>query len=429
MRSSKTFVFALALFSLRALSFAQTSPSAPSPAAPASPAVATSPTAVKPPASAAAPGSLLTLRAASSINVASELGGAFSNPAKCDGDGNLYIKKYAMDRNMMGTVVKIDADGKKTASFDPTVFSQLELGRADAFSPAPDGGLYEIAQTAGVKPTIYVLHFGSDGSALSPARLDADFEVYTFAAFANGNFLVSGVKRDPQNRQDHGTNITEIFAADGRELAQVVIPSQGGKSPDKATATATAAAKADAKTATEKPVTAPGQDPGAPPGDRGGKQVPSDTGSSDAPPRPTPPSNTSAPAVKAARPLDLAQAEVGSDGNLYVLQHSAPAVVYVISPSGEIIKKLKISATAHGGGAASGFHVSGNQLAISFWNEDSPTQMIVVADAQTGRRISSYSDGTGFGTTFACYSANENVFTFLKLGKENELTVIRAEAQ
>jgi hypothetical protein len=300
------------------------------------------------------------------------------------------------------------------------VFSQLELGRADAFSPAPDGGLYEIAQTAGLKPIIYVLHFASDGSALSPARLDADFEIYTFAAFANGNFLVSGVKRDPQDRRDHGTNFTKIFAADGRELAQVSF-----SSPEKPATNA----KAIAKPAAEKPATAPSQDAGAPPGDRADKQVPGDMANTDAPPRPTPASNAAAAAPKTAPPLDLAQAEVGSDGNLYVLRHSAPALVYVISPNGEVTKKLKISATAHGGGAASGFHVSGNQLAISFWNEDSPSQMIVVADAQTGRRISSYADGTGFGTTFACYSANESVFTFLKLGKENELTVIRAEAQ
>jgi hypothetical protein len=51
------------------------------------------------------------------------------------------------------------------------------------------------------------------------------------------------------------------------------------------------------------------------------------------------------------------------------------------------------------------------------------------ADAQTGRKIASYSDPTGLGTSFACYSANEGVFTFLNLGEGNALEVIRAEAQ
>jgi hypothetical protein len=54
---------------------------------------------------------------------------------------------------------------------------------------------------------------------------------------------------------------------------------------------------------------------------------------------------------------------------------------------------------------------------------------VVVADAQTGRKIASYADLIGLGALFACYSADEGVFTFLKLGEGNELEVIRAEAQ
>ena len=45
------------------------------------------------------------------------------------------------------------------------------------------------------------------------------------------------------------------------------------------------------------------------------------------------------------------------------------------------------------------------------------------------RKIASYGDPTGLGPSFACYSANDGVFTFLKLGEGNELQVIRAEAQ
>ncbi len=30
------------------------------------------------------------------MNVASETGGAFMNPSKCDADGNLYIRKYVI---------------------------------------------------------------------------------------------------------------------------------------------------------------------------------------------------------------------------------------------------------------------------------------------------------------------------------------------
>jgi hypothetical protein len=101
----------------------------------------------------------------------------------------------------------------------------------------------------------------------------------------------------------------------------------------------------------------------------------------------------------------------------------------VIAPSGEIMQTLKIAAPLPGSAAPSAFHVSGNRLAISFGNEESQSQTIVVADAQTGRKIASYSDPTGLGTSFACYSANEGVFTFLNLGEGNALEVIRAEAR
>jgi hypothetical protein len=306
------------------------------------------------------------------MNLASEMGGAFMSPSKCDADGNLYIRKLAMDRPLHGPVVKIDQDGKRTALFDPSAFSQLKLDRADAFSPAFDGGIYQIAQSGILKPSIYVLHFSSDGSPSSPTLLDADFEVYTFAAFANGNFLVSGVKRDVQNKNDRGRNFTAVFSADGRELAQLSFeePQQSAKV-------------------------------------RAGKAKINDV-------------------EKLAPPLDLADAEVGSDGNLYVVRFSSPAVVYVIAPTGKIMKTIKVASPLPGA-SPSAFHVSGNRLAISFWSEE--TQTVVVADAQTGRKIASYADATDAGPSFACYSANEGVFTFLKLGEGNELEVIRAEAQ
>lgn len=326
-----------------------------------------------------ASGSTISLHASSTMNVASEMGGAFMSGSKCDADGNLYIRKYAIDRPLLGPVVKIDLEGKRKALFDPTAFSQLALDRADAFSPASDGGMYQVAQSGILKPRIYVLHFSSDGSPSSATRLDADFEVYTFAAFADGNFLLSGVQRDVQNKDDRGRNFTAVFSADGRELAQLSFEEPQGP------------AKADAG------------------GHRNDVQK-------EAPKA----------AEKPAPTLDLADAEVGSDGNLYVMRTSSPALVYVIAASGKITQTLKIAGPSRGA-VASVFHVSGNRLAVSFWNEETQSQTVVVADAQTGRKIASYADPTGLA--LACYSANEGVFTFLNLGEGNELEVIRAAPQ
>src|SRR3974390_1993513 len=75
--------------------------------------------------------SVLPLQEASRAGIASEIGGAYMSGSRCDADGNLYLRKLATDRPLLGSVVKIDPDGKRVASFDPTAFSQLHVERAD----------------------------------------------------------------------------------------------------------------------------------------------------------------------------------------------------------------------------------------------------------------------------------------------------------
>jgi hypothetical protein len=318
-------------------------------------------------------GSTIALHPSSTMNLASEMGGAFMNSSKCDAEGNLYIRKYAMDRPLLSPVAKIDAEGKRAALFDPVAFSQLQLDRADAFSPDPDGGLYQIASSGVLKPRNYMIHFSSDGTPSSPIQLDADFELYEFAPFSSGNLLVSGLQRDPGNKADAGHPLTAVLSADGRVLAQVSFGPAFGP-------TATSGKSAMKAAGVDKQKPAPG--------------------------------------------LDLSDAEVGSDGNIYALRRSSPALVYVISPAGNIVRTLKVSAPITGV-MPDAFHVSKNRTAISFWNDDQ-SRALVVSDAQTGQRIATYSGAATLGQSFACYSADDGVFTFLHLGEKNELEVIRA---
>jgi hypothetical protein len=322
------------------------------------------------------PSPAIALHESSRQSIVSEVGGAFMFPARCDADGNLYIRKYASDRPLLGPIVKIDAEGKRVASFDPTAVSQLKLDRADAFSPAPDGGLYQIAAVGIAKAQIYVLQFSSDGSPSSPIHLDADFQPFQFAPFANGGLLVSGYYRDAQNRSDPKRPLTAVFSADGRLLAQIAFDDSRKE---------------------------------ASPGARSS--------------RPPVPDRT----VKSTPSIHLSDAEPGVDGNIYVLRRSSPALIYVISPAGRILRTLHISSPAHDL-MPNTFHVAANRVAVSFWDESSTTQTLVVTDALTGGRIATYSDSGALGPSFACYSADAGVFTFLHLGDGNSLEVIRAEA-
>ena len=322
--------------------------------------------------------SAIALHESSRASIASEMGGAFMSGSKCDSDGNLYIRKLATDRPLLGPVVKIDPDGKRVALFDPVAFSELQPERADAFSPAPDGGLYQIASTGGLKRQIYVLHFSSDGSPASPIHLEADFEPHDFAAFPGGNLLVSGVQRDPQKKPDNARPFTAVFSADGGLVAQLSFapPRESAAPAESAVKSMTKVAAGDAK--------------------------------------------------PAAPTADLSNAEAGADGNIYALRRSSPALVYVISPAGKIVRTFKVNGPA-AGVMPNTLHVSRNRLAVAFWSDDDRSHAIVVLDAQTGRKIETYSDSAGLGQSFACYAADESVFTFLNLGEENQLEVIRAE--
>ena len=311
---------------------------------------------------------LIPLHESSRKVIGSETGGAFMSGSKCDAEGNLYIRKLASDRPMLGPVVKIDSDGKRIALFDPAAFTDPKLNRADAFSPAPDGGQYQIAATGGLKPQIYVIRFAPDGTPASSSRVDAQLEPYQFAAFPAGNLLVSGVQRDPLKRDDPGKNFTSVFSDDGRLLAHLsfeesskVLNSAGGTDESKPT-------------------------------------------------------------------MDISEAEAAPDGNIYALRRTFPALVYVISPAGKLVRTLKVYAPSRGT-APTGFHVSGNRVAVSFWDDDKKIQAIVVADSQTGRTIATYSDAANLGPAFACYSADEGVFTFLQLGEQNTFEVVRADAK
>ena len=305
--------------------------------------------------------------------ITSETGGAFMSGSKCDAEGNLYVRKLASDRPMLGPVVKINGEGKRVALFDPASFTDPKLSRADAFSPAPDGGLYQIAGTGGLKPQIYVIRFAPDGTPASATRVEADLEPYQFAAFPGGNLLVSGIERDVMNKSDQGRNFTAVFSDDGRLLGQLSLDPSKKETAGKA-----------------------------------GKRQPEKSGDAKA-------------------TMDLSEAEPGIDGNIYALRRSIPALVYVISPAGKLVRTLKVSAPALAV-APSAFHVSSNRVAVSFWDNEKEAQTLVIVDAQTGRTIARYSDPGSLGPSFVCFSADEGVFTFLQLGEQNTMEVVRAKA-
>lgn len=306
----------------------------------------------------------IPLREVSRTEPVFETGGAFMSGAQCDQDGNLYLRKYATDRPLLSPVVKINAEGKREASFNPAAFTDIALSEALAYSPSANGQLFQLGQTAGVKPQIYILRYSSDGSPSSPTRLEGSFEARTFVAFASENFLVSGTLRETTDPGDKGRAITAVFSSDGRKLTELHF--------DK---------------------TAKAQKP-------------------------------EATAVTAN--LDLSAAEAGADGNVYALRRSSPALVYVIGPAGNVVRTIKVSVPTPGA-MPNSFHISGNQIAILFSDDDA--RLFVVADSQSGQVLRTFAQPGTVGSEFACYSANDGEFTFVHLAEGNKIELVRAQGQ
>jgi hypothetical protein len=76
------------------------------------------------------------------------------------------------------------------------------------------------------------------------------------------------------------------------------------------------------------------------------------------------------------------------------------------------------------------FHVSGNQIAISFMGgEGEDARLFVVADSQSGQILRTFSQQGIVGSEFACYSANDGEFTFVHLAEGNKIELVRAQGR
>jgi hypothetical protein len=116
------------------------------------------------------------------------------------------------------------------------------------------------------------------------------------------------------------------------------------------------------------------------------------------------------------RAVDLGQAEIGEDGNVYLLRRLSPAIVYALSPGGEVVKRFTIN-PGHDDYMPNAMHISGSRIVLMFWEPQTHATIFKVTDLE-GHELQTYeetpTDGKPtLGGAFACYSLNPERFTFL----------------
>jgi hypothetical protein len=299
--------------------------------------------------------------------------GGLAGRAKCDGEGNIYFRPTDSDTALKYhptsalPIRKIKPDGTLAGSF--SIADNLPGLLAVDFFVADDGKVYQGARSDSER-AVYVVVYSAKGLLRSKVRLEGEFFIpYEIAVFRSGEFLVSGI-HGSYNR----TPFTALYGGNGKLIKEIYEPEDE-----------------DARKRAEA------GEPGF---------------------RPDSIDSSNDFVVRG-------DAALGSDGNAYLLRASSPALVYVISPKGEVIRKLRIPSPEPGLSAErlrSGVDI----LAISFLEKGMNTGVIEVVDYR-GNSTVTYApdDKRMYPGLLGCYSPKK--LTFLSLEDGDNLRVNTAE--
>lgn len=207
---------------------------------------------------------------------------------KCDESGNVYVRparraKADADEYIVAPIKEVTSEGKLTGTF--------QLPADEGFGRGIFVDTKATVYLAGNGPGgIYVFEFAKDGSVKSETKLETGtrgyIDLYHIAVFESGRLLVSGV-----TGKDLRTPYAALFEANGK-LVKLISEAEDEDARRKAELGDTEFTHND---------------------ERG---------------------NIFA---------EFGDVTLGSDGNVYLLHGTSP-LVYVISPAGEVLRKMRIGA-------------------------------------------------------------------------------------
>jgi hypothetical protein len=314
----------------------------------------------------------LHLTPVDSVVVPSEVASGFVEPLSCDQNGSVYL---ASDETP-ASIRKLNAKGERLALYQPIANPDIKVASTGYFAVSTDEELYVVAFSR-TDTARYVLVFKPDGTYKNKIKLNPGFPWIpaTLAVFPNGNLLITGQEYD----RDHSKPMlpfTAIFAPDGSLLKEVALE-------DDEKINAMAAAHDD---------------------------------------RVTSPTNR-----LMNNAIDWGQTSAASDGNIYVMRWLSPAIIYAISPGGEVVRRFEVN-SGEDNFAPVSMHITGNRMAILFYQPQTMEKVMKIVDLQ-GRDLASYDElreggkaklGT-LGLAFACYTVRPERFTFLTAGDDHRI--------
>lgn len=298
--------------------------------------------------------------------------GGLAGRAKCDDAGNIYFRSTgdiaSQNYHPISSlpIREVGLDGRPKGLFSLKDVSQGLL--AIDFYVAGDGSVYQAARSESER-AVYVIAYTANGTFRSKVRVQGEFFVpYQIAVFPSGEILLSGI-HGAYNR----TPFTAVYREDGKLIKEIYEPEDE-----------------DARKRAEA------GEPGFRPS---GIESSNDF-------------------------VTRGDVALGSDGNVYLLRAASPALIYVISSCGEVVRKLQVGSPDSGLWAGR-LNSANRILAISFLQKDANTGMIQTVDYD-GNPIASYSstDGRTYPGLLGCFTPQR--FTFLSLKNGQNLRVTTA---
>ena len=285
--------------------------------------------------------------------------------AICDGAGNIYaIQPFTRTDLRLPQIQKITRDAKLAASFRVPETGPGEV--RDGFVDH-DGKAYLLAITP---LETHVLAFAPGGSLLTTTKLELpprSVEPWHLAVFRSGGYLLVGQTGIHEAR----TPFTAVFAKDGKLIKKIYEP-EDEEARQKGELNA-------------QPLTIVRNDNNF---------------------------------------VISGEAASGSDGNVYLLRGGYPALVYVISPTGDVLRKLRIDA-GNRELVANSIKSYAGRLAIGFgWLGGVHQNLIKVLDLE-GNPIADYEVGSDEYSMLACYDSEG--FTMIPAHSENKLHLLKAK--
>jgi hypothetical protein len=315
------------------------------------------------------------LHITASIEVQDQGAGTFVGRALCDPDGNLYFRLLSGKNPAKASVTRLTADGKNKLSFDlgRAPDEGARGGEVGDYAVDARGRLYLLTRIprsdSETQPAI--ARFSADGQFDAMIKIDASFVVWRLGVFPSGELLLSGFSEgDSEGHPRQANTVIGVFSSSGEPI-KILEPRDDIK-----------------------------------------LQYDSSKGSLTA---------------DALSTIGLSILEAGEDGYIYLMRPESNPSIYVISPSGTIVRKVRLLAPGEGFRACD-MKLGGGRFVVEFRKPHgaSPNADKVVFSVfeLEGTRVIDYLGSEETVGHFACYTPN--AFTFLGPSRSGHMTILRA---